>query len=406
MKTHQQLEEELVREFVARQSVITYTGIGSSIRGYITAVALKLRELWNEVTQIKRKLFINTAESADLDILAEERGVTRLGATKAGAMLLFTGTLNTVITANTVITDPTSNIGYKLQENVTIGGKNPNFVIDGAINIANASIGDIAWAECLIAGTNGNCQANSITQLSLSGVTSVTNPSPAQGGKDIESDDELRYRLKNYIKLLNQQTQQYYQALCKDLDSRVLRVLAQKDTSRPDGIKIIITTTSGVPLPQVDLDILSAQIKEKQRSFTEISCANIAFTLVSVSMRVKLKPIVGSTIDSEKYFRDASAALAKYFDWSMWEYDKDISVDDVYIICQAVPQTDDIELSTFQINGSNGSTILIGSTSLPYFQSISITDITKAPYLTQSNTSITQNYLLKTIQQNQNQGVE
>jgi len=392
MYTQQDIEKQLVEEIVARNDTLTFFGVGGVIRGFITAVAIKLRELWYDYTQLKRKLFINTCSGADLEVYAEERGLTRKGSNPAGALVLFKGVSGTVIPLGTIITDPTSKRTYETKQQIELGSLNNDFVYDGNINVDSTNIGDVCWAECINSGKTGNAPSHAITQISVPGVSAVMNPSPAQMGRDEEPDDEFRYRIKNYVKLLNHNTQKYYEAVCQDLDDNILRTLAHKDYSKPDSITITIVTKSGVPLTASELILLAGQIYDAQQSFTEITCKNIAFTLISVSERVNLKGINGLAVDNDKYFVETANYLANYFDWSKWEWGQNISTDDVFLICQSVPQTDDIQLSSFRINDSDAVEIEIPSNSLPYFSSLSVTDITGDTPVEKSSTNITQSF--------------
>jgi mannose/fructose/N-acetylgalactosamine-specific phosphotransferase system component IIB len=398
MKTVQTIEKELAEVFASlnedreEKYKVTFLGITGVVRGIFTAMAYKLREVWHDYTQLKRKLFINTCSGSDLDIYVEERGIERRGANPSGALILFKGVDTTVVPINTVITDPVSKKTYETRQQITLGSKNNDFVYDGNINIDSVNIGDIAWAECTEDGVIGNTQSDSLISVSLADITAVTNPAPTQGGKDIESDDDLRSRMKNYTKVLNHNTQAYYEAVCQDLDIRVLRTLAHKDHTQPDAIIITIVTKSGVPLTAAELNTLADNIYDAQQSFTKITCNNMAFTLITVSERVKLKEVNGVAVDNDKYFVDTADYLANYFDWSKWEFGQNISLDDVLLVCESVPQTDDIQLSSFMVNGSDDTTINIPENSLPYFSSLIVNDITGSVPVEKSNTDITQSF--------------
>lgn len=391
MKSYQDIEKEIIETIVSKNELVTFLGITGSLRGFVTAVSLKMRDLWYELTKTLRKLFYDTSSGEDLDRLVNQMGITRAGASKAGALLLFSGTEGTVIPVGTIIYNPTTNIGYETKQEVVVGAKNPGFVFDGEINVQESIIGDIAWAECLVTGVVGRTSANSITKTSISGIT-VTNPAPAQGGNDVENDDQLRYRAKNYVKILSKNTQKFYEALCVDVDERILRTKVYKDYTHPDSISIIVITKSGAALSAAELISLANGIKDRQKTFSNITCYNIAWTYISVSERVKLKGINNNPVDFNLFFTNTSDALAKYFDWTVWEFGQKISTDDVFLVCESIDQVDDISLPTFKINGSNATSILIPANSLPYFQSLEITNITHTPVVI-LNTDITQSYL-------------
>ena len=393
MKTADQISSDISLRVQADESnEVTYVGVKGSFRGYVDAVALAIRDLYHDLTQTKRRILIDTASGEDLDNYVSQRGVTRQGASKAGVLLLFSGTSGTVIPAGTVVSNPTTNIGYVTQEAITLGSKNPSFVVGGEINITTPSIGDVVWAECSVAGVIGRTPANTITQVPISGVT-VTNPAPAQGGTDVESDQELRHRYKNYVKLLNKGTKGFYEALVRNLDERVLRVLPEKNYTHPDSVYLNIVPKSGASYTGSKLSILESQVEEFNRAFEDVVVRNVNFTFVSVSFNAILESVNGNPIDADQHFIDTADALASHFNWFTWEWGKAISVDDVFVLCQEVSQVRDIQLTSFKINGSNATSILIPRNSLPYLQSVQITDITnRTSPVTRENTSIVQNY--------------
>lgn len=383
----------MTQTIVARNATVSLFGITGSLRGYITAVALKIRDLYRELTIVRRKLFLNTCSGTDLDTYAEQIGVDplRRGSSKAGVLLLFTGTSGTVIPLGTRVVCDLTNIGYVTKSQITLGSANPSFITSGAINVATANVGDVVWAECEVGGEIGNVPAHSISVITVANVK-VTNPSPAQGGRDLESDQQFRYRIKNYVKLLNKNTQKYYEALCMKYNANVLRVLVEPNPATIDGIIINVLTKSGAPLTASELQQLSAQIYAEQKAFTEVTCINVAFTLITVDERATLKSENGVAVNPEKHYADTAGALAAYFDWSKWEWGGKVSRDNVFVICDTVPQTDDIELESFKINGSTVSSILIPYNSLPYFQALSLTDKSGSTPVLRQNLNITQNY--------------
>lgn len=391
MKTFQQIEEEIVAIMVAKTDKITLFSVGSAVRGFITAVALKIRDLWYETIQIKRKLFLNTVTGIDLDVYAEQYNLTRKAATKSGVFLVFTGNSGTTIPEGTVVTNPTSNIGFVTKEAITLGATNVNFITGGKYNIENVSIADAAWAESINTGKANSVPADSITKINITGV-SVTNPAQAQGGTDVETDDEFKNRIRSYIKLLDMNTQAYYETKILTLDDRVLRAKVLKNYDEPDALRIIIVTKSGVPFTTVELANLNSLIETEQRSFTKITCENIVFTLISISMRVTLKSVNNAIVSFDKYYTDMADIMAKYFDWSKWEWGAKIPIDEVFSTAQTIPQTDEIDLGSFKINNSNTS-IILSENSLPYFQAISVTNTTNSEPLEKKNENIIQRYM-------------
>lgn len=391
MRPFKEIEKDLIANFVARQKSLTGLGVGGVIRGFFTAIAIVISELYYSIIKIKRSLFLDTCEDDELDVLGAERGLTRDGAKPAGTLLRFNGAVGTVIPAGTTVRNPFSNVTYKTKAQITLGVKNPGFVIDDLVNLKNPIIGDVVWAECTQPGIIGNSAPDTITKVNIANVT-VTNPTPAQGGAEKETRDNFIYRIKNYVKATNQNTQAYYEALAISLDDRILRVLAEKDYSQPNATKLILVGKSGVAFSASELNVIADKISEQQHVFTKITCVNVAFTLISIELRVKLKPINNLPINLDQYYLNAADILSKYFDWSVWGWGQSIKLDEVFTVCKKIPQTDEIDLQTFKINGSFRTELLIDYDSLPYFQSIKITNTTNTTPEIRSNTNIIQSF--------------
>jgi uncharacterized phage protein gp47/JayE len=352
INTREELEAKLVAEMVAEQEEITAFEPKTAIRGFITAVAGTVRELWNDLYRMQRKIFLNTSSGKDLDELGAERGITRQGAASAGVILTFTGDKDTLIPEGTEVENPSTKLVYETTTDLKLGEKNPDLVVDDESKATSATIADTVWAICKTSGSIGNSQVNTINKLSngsIVGVKSVTNYSPAQGGADAESDGLFREKIRNYISILNQGTQSFYEALCKSINSRVLRVKAKKDSTRLDSIKLIIITADGALLSDKDLAYLGYQVMSRHRAFTNVICENIKFVLVTVSERVKLLP--GYRI--EDVFIKTADACANFFDYKSWEFGKSISVDNVFNVCYNVEGVDDIELTSFKVKSGS-----------------------------------------------------
>ncbi|RPI19721.1 MAG: hypothetical protein EHM58_00515 [Ignavibacteriae bacterium] len=354
LNTRQEIESKLIAEMVAAQDEVTVFEPKTAIRGFITSVAGTLRELWNDLYRMQRKVFLNTASGTDLDELGAERGITRRGAAKAGVLLTFTGTSGTTIAKNTPFSNPFTYLSYVTQTEITLGAKNPDLAIDTddtGIRVKSEVLSDNVWALCTTAGTKGNTQVNSITRIDtpITGVISVTNHSPARGGADAESDSLFRERIRNQISILNQATPAFYEALCKELNPRVIKVKTKKDNSRPDSVKLIIVTSDGAPLTEKDLEVLAAQVMEKHRAFTNVVCKNVIFSYITISERVKLFP--GYTI-KDVLIRTADVC-ADFLNFRSWDFGKSISIDNVFSICDTVQGVEDIELASFRVKSGS-----------------------------------------------------
>lgn len=146
--------------------------------------AIELSLLYAQLDDVLRKGFADTAlangYSEYLEKRTAEMGITRKPAVKATGQVTFTGPDGTVIPSGTrVSTNDITPIYFVTTASGTING--------GSITVN---------AEAEVGGANGNVAAGKITIVTgdLSGVVSVINSAPFNGGVDAESDQALYER--------------------------------------------------------------------------------------------------------------------------------------------------------------------------------------------------------------------
>ena len=383
MKTQGQLEQDLVTLVVAGQSKVTNFVVGGVARSILAAVAGVLAEVWNDVTGVKRSLFIDTAQGAGLDTIGRRRGLPRLGATAGSVVVVFTGTVEQFIPAGTQIRATIGNTIYQTMYDVTIGAKNS--ALNGLAK--SISLGDSVVAESLLTGSQVKVSANTMTQLvvPISGVT-VTNPAPSMGGEDAESDDLYAARMKNIMATLNLNTQSFYETVANTIELTVLRAQALRDTNTR-GVRIVLAKDSGATYTSDQLTAIATGIAAAGRSADVVTCENIAFTGITVSFNTLLPTLPGGTT-IYTIFGQVADAIASYLDFRAWPWGQTVTDDNLLAVIKGVANVGDIDLTTFQVNGALADAP-VGSESLPRFISLSMTDTGTS---TTVGNSLTQSY--------------
>ncbi len=427
MKTQNQINIDLTKLVVALQSKVTNFISGSVMRGILSAIAASISELWFDLVQTKRSLLWDTAKGSDLDRLATDSGMTRMGpiiatvilvanadvesgtSTSVGSGFLtdttknwtqnqfkigtwvlidssstefainsnnentisVTGTPSSgkyyvmpVIPEGTVVRSAVSGIGYTTVDRIVVGKDNPALLAQTrAISLGNRSM-----AVAAIAGMAGAAAANTISVLSppIPGVTNIINPVPTQPrtGLDTESDDQLRTRRRNILDILNQGTQSFYEALAMDADDQVLRAIARKDTDT-GGIKVIVTSRSGLSFDQEELDAIQSVIEDNCRAFETITVVNMVLTDIFVNFKAYIRP--GNTMESV-YTRTADV-IADFLDYGSWNSADDVRDDDILIEIKKISAFRDIDLSNYAVTASKDGDPA-GSGTIPLFESL------------------------------------
>jgi len=150
------------------------------------AAVLEMARLWDmAATEVPAVAFPAYAWGDYLDDHADALGLTRKTATAASGVVRFTGSAGTVIAVGTeVSTIPVSSDDDPVSFVTTESGTISSTTVDVAV-------------EAVSAGAAGNVGSNTITNLVSpnAGVSAVSNPSAMAGGSDVETDEDLRYRV-------------------------------------------------------------------------------------------------------------------------------------------------------------------------------------------------------------------
>lgn len=136
--------------------------------------------LWFGLEAVYNAMDINAAEGQDLDNLAKKIGIRRYSSAKAVGEVTFTGDNNVLIPEGfQVETDEDEPKVFKTTEQVII--------TSGSITV------EIISTE---GGSEYNVPSNTITEMTevLAGIDDVTNAAETFGGRDRETDTELRER--------------------------------------------------------------------------------------------------------------------------------------------------------------------------------------------------------------------
>jgi uncharacterized phage protein gp47/JayE len=362
MDNRNQIEKSLIETFKSLCTKITFFGPGGILRSIFASVAAILDELFYDLNRIKRKLFIATASGDDLDDLAADHDLTRLTSTKAGVVLVFSGTASTVIPAETEVRSSTG-IMFKTKNQITLGEANPPYDF-----YPSEPLGDKVEAEATTAGESGNVEANTVTELvsAISGVDSVTNPAQAQGGRDAEPDNEFRVRIFERVSVLNQGTQAFYESIAKEIDEDILRAHAERGATARE-VDLYVCNRGGVGFSSSELDIIKDAILSYVPMMSNLKVKNMTFTDVDVYVRISLV----SGYELEGVFNSICQNLTELIDWSKLDFGCTVQDDDILSTINDTEGVHDIDMSTFQPD----SNVIVASNSLPRLGTVTVINI-------------------------------
>lgn len=145
---------------------------------FIQVLAWSIALLWQLAEKVYYSAFVDTSEGNSLDYAVRKGGVTRRGAEKATATQRFAGDNGTVIPLGFLVGTETE----ILFETIEAGT-----ITTGTLDLT---------VRTLTGGTQSNIPAGNINQIinPLAGLSSTVNLTDAEGGRNIETDAELRTR--------------------------------------------------------------------------------------------------------------------------------------------------------------------------------------------------------------------
>lgn len=158
---------------------------------YPTAIE-KSEMVEQQLNEVIKLIFPQWSYGSYLDMHAAAMGTSRKPANPSSAPVTVTGTNGTLIPKGYLFATP------ETQDNPSIVFA---VMADATIAAGTASFN----VECQTPGIVGNVAANSITLMfntPIVGIVTITNPSAATGGTDIESDEDLQIRLDTIRKSL------------------------------------------------------------------------------------------------------------------------------------------------------------------------------------------------------------
>ena len=143
-------------------------------------MAYMFDKAWQDMEGSYFSAFVSTAIGESLDRVGTLMGVTRELQQHAEVSVTFTGTVGTLIPTGFAVST-NDNLVFNTMSDATITS-------DGTVAV---------MAQCEDTGEIGNVGAGDITIIvnPVAEITSVTNYSPATGGKDKENDAEFRERM-------------------------------------------------------------------------------------------------------------------------------------------------------------------------------------------------------------------
>lgn len=256
------------------------------------------------------QIWAQSATGPYLDMHAQRRALARKEAVSAQGVLVLTGQPGTCVPAGSLFSTTGKNgaapIEFHTTQDVELIGEPVEVPIEAALP---GKSGNVAANTILLLPTGGN----------LTGIASVTNPSPTFGGYDQEDDEGLRERILEYDRSPGSyigNTADYKRWAMSVTGVGGATVVSPEDDS--GTVRIILVDANGLPAPEQLCQAVYAYIIEgdnpAQQRFAPVNAkleVRPSETLpLAVSAIIELEP--GAALDAAK--ADFSARMSAYFD--------------------------------------------------------------------------------------------
>lgn len=306
----QELKQMFLEIFLNKTDKVNDVGNDSVLNGIAYGAAKVGQKCLVNQSIVEGHIFPDTAYGEYLDNLAIIRGVSpRFGAASSSTYVRVIGDEGTTYLKNVHTFISTTGITFSLEDDVVIG------------------VNGYAYTKlrCNQSGLMTNVDPLSINKVNPipTGHIACTNEYRAEGGRDFESDDLFRQRIKDSINQLSRTTISYLEQIFMKINNNVLRVY--KGGIDVDGkLNLIVVSVNGQDFSEAEFnEILSSSeeflsLSELLRTTNDyaLKLNNVNWLMVDVDFRVDIDP----AYDQDRVRREIQIQMSKLFDYRFWKY--------------------------------------------------------------------------------------
>ncbi len=166
----------------------------------------------------------------------------------------------------------------------------------------------------------------------------ITNEFAAQYGRDFESDEMLKIRIKNSLNVLSAKTISYLEQILIKFNPNVLRVV--RGGTESGKLRLIVLSQNGINFTQEEFEIMLNGIKDylsitDLQSFGSeqvgITLNNPEWKYIDIDFRCKLD----DSADPFSVRVDIQSRLSKMIDFRFWNYGMSVEWDDILSVIKS-----------------------------------------------------------------------
>ncbi len=211
LRTYEQILQRMIAKVVTRSALSDLTDSGA-VRHILTAVAREVDDGYYQLTRVTDGFSLDRAAGFDLDERARDiqpGTLRRLGPRRATGFQVFSRPTNDgttlTIPVGTAVRRADGTVARTTQE-ATITNTSPEVITGHGVGRDSNAVTVTADT----AGAAGNAAINAYSRFVSrpSGIVETLNTTALTGGRDTESDDAFRARLRNFVASLARNTAQ------------------------------------------------------------------------------------------------------------------------------------------------------------------------------------------------------
>jgi len=315
--------------------------VGSFFYDIDKPVSDEIAQISNRTEQILKNGFALTATGIYLDTKVAEQGIVRKTATNSVVNVTVVGTPESIISS-----------GDKVASDTLIFTITEAAILDetGTVTVS---------AKCDTPGRIGNVPVGAINRfpVTLPGLVSVTNETPAEDGFDEETDDELRKRYFEKVSLPATSGSKYHYIMwAKEIsgvgDAKCLPLWNGNGT-----VKVIIINADKGTASDELINEVAEHIEEQRPIGAEVTVESATPLVIDISVSL----VLANGVDMETARKKITDSITKYLQKNAFSgaYVSYAQIGGCILSCDEVNDYSDLLL-----NGGNDN-IQIGETEVP-----------------------------------------
>lgn len=308
--TSQERRLIFIETLLDETDVISKVSPNSALSGVASGVAKVAGKCEKDIILALSELFPDVSYGSQLDRVGQNLGITaRLGALGSSTYIRITADPGTIYTSGTHNFISTEGPQFTLDQSVTIG----------ATGFTYAKVSSVDT------GSRANVGPLTISKVSPqpSGHQAVINEYKADGGRDIETDEQLRIRIQDGGNVLARGTIAMIEQLCISQNPKVLK--AYNYGVDLNGKRVIaISTQNGSDLSPTELQNLTAYIgpycalsdaQWNGVNYNGLSLRNVQYQPIDISFRA----ILDNTANPDEVRQAIQIGISKYLDFRTFD---------------------------------------------------------------------------------------